>query len=64
MYAIRSYYVVFTPTVGEMYPEPDNRVFDFGNLDKVMEGIHRQGHFNGVAQVVSRLFDIISYNFV
>ncbi len=51
--------LVFTPTVGEMYPEPDNRVFDFGNLDKVMEGIHRQGHFNGVAQVVSRLFDII-----
>jgi pantoate--beta-alanine ligase len=50
---------VFIPSVAEIYPEPDNRIFDFGNLDKVMEGIHRPGHFNGVAQVVSRLFDII-----
>jgi len=50
---------VFTPSVEEMYPEPDTRTFDFGELDKVMEGVHRPGHFNGVAQVVSRLFDII-----
>ena len=42
-----------------MYPEPDTRVFDFGGLDKVMEGKHRPGHFNGVAQVVTRLFDIV-----
>lgn len=51
--------IVFAPTVEEIYPEPDNRQFDFGMLDKVMEGEHRPGHFNGVAQVVSRLFDII-----
>lgn len=51
--------VVFTPTVEEIYPEPDTRQFDFGMLDKVMEGEHRPGHFNGVAQVVSRLFDIV-----
>ncbi len=50
---------VFTPSVDEMYPEPDTRVFSFGNLDKVMEGEHRPGHFNGVAQVVSKLFDIV-----
>ena len=50
---------VFVPSVEEIYPEPDTRQFDFGNLDKVMEGVHRPGHFNGVAQVVSRLFDII-----
>jgi len=50
---------VFTPSVGEIYPESDTRVFDFGKLDKVMEGPHRPGHFNGVAQVVSKLFDII-----
>ena len=51
--------IVFAPSVGEMYPEPDTRVFDFGQLGNVMEGLHRPGHFNGVAQVVSRLFDII-----
>ena len=50
---------VFIPSVEEVYPEPDTRVFDFGQLDKVMEGLHRPGHFNGVAQVVSRFFDII-----
>jgi pantoate--beta-alanine ligase len=51
--------LVFAPSVEEIYPEPDTRVFDFGHLDKVMEGKHRPGHFNGVAQVVSVLFDII-----
>jgi len=51
-------YVLF-PTVGEIYPEPDTRVFDFGAVDKVMEGATRPGHFNGVAQVVSRLFAIV-----
>lgn len=50
---------VFTPSVEEIYPEQDTRRFDFGNLETVMEGVHRPGHFNGVAQVVSRLFDII-----
>lgn len=50
---------VFMPSVGEIYPEPDTRVFDFGQIDKVMEGATRPGHFNGVAQVVSRLFDIV-----
>ncbi|MDD2279426.1 MAG: pantoate--beta-alanine ligase [Bacteroidales bacterium] len=51
--------IVFAPTVEEVYPIPDNRVFDFGNLDKVMEGEHRPGHFNGVAQVVSKLFSMV-----
>lgn len=50
---------VFVPEVKEIYPVPDTRVFDFGNLERVMEGIHRPGHFNGVAQVVSRLFELI-----
>lgn len=50
---------VFAPLVEEIYPEPDTRQFDFGLLDKVMEGRFRPGHFNGVAQVVSRLFDIV-----
>jgi pantoate--beta-alanine ligase len=51
--------IVFIPETEEIYPEPDTRIFDFGNLDKVMEGLYRPGHFNGVAQVVSRLFDIV-----
>lgn len=51
-------YVLF-PSVEEIYPEPDTRCFDFGNIDKVMEGATRPGHFNGVAQVVSRLFAIV-----
>jgi len=51
--------VVFTPRVEEVYPEPDTRIFDFGTIDKAMEGEHRPGHFNGVAQVVSRLFDMV-----
>lgn len=51
--------IVFNPSESEVYPEPDTRIFDFGQIDKVMEGKFRPGHFNGVAQVVSRLFDIV-----
>ena len=50
---------VFMPSVEEVYPELDTRTFDFGMIDKVMEGATRPGHFNGVAQVVSRLFDLV-----
>lgn len=50
---------VFAPSVQEMYPEPDKRVFDFGSLEKVMEGAFRPGHFNGVALAVSKLFDYV-----
>lgn len=51
--------LVFAPEVEEVYPRPDTRHFDFGTLEQVMEGKYRPGHFNGVAQVVSRLFEII-----
>jgi pantoate--beta-alanine ligase len=52
-------HLVFVPEVKEMYPEPSTKVYDFGMLDKVMEGEFRPGHFNGVAVVVKRLFDIM-----
>ena len=52
--------IVFMPTVEDIYPEPDTRQFDFGLVDKVMEGATRPGHFNGVAQVVSRLFALVT----
>jgi len=51
---------LFLPTVEEIYPEKDSREFEFGLLDKVMEGKYRKGHFNGVAQVVSKLFEIVN----
>lgn len=52
--------IVFIPEVEEMYPEDDNRIFDFQGLDNVMEGKYRNGHFNGVAQIVSTLFEIVN----
>lgn len=47
---------LFMPPVAEMYPQPTVLRFDFGALERVMEGAHRPGHFNGVATVVSKLF--------
>lgn len=52
-------HVVFAPSVEEVYPEPDNRIFNFGVLETTMEGKHRPGHFNGVAQIVSKLFEMV-----
>lgn len=49
----------FAPSVEEMYPEPDTRQFSYAPLDTVMEGAFRPGHFNGVCQIVSKLFDAV-----
>lgn len=51
--------ILFAPRVEEIYPQEDKRIFDLGGLDKYGEGPRRPGHFNGVAQVVTRLFDIV-----
>ncbi|MBR5101690.1 MAG: pantoate--beta-alanine ligase, partial [Muribaculaceae bacterium] len=51
--------VAFMPTVEDIYPEPDTRVFDLGTVSQVMEGAMRPGHFNGVCQIVSKLFDFV-----
>lgn len=48
--------IVFAPTVQEVYPEPDTRTFSYPPTDTVMEGEFRPGHFNGVCQIVSKLF--------
>ena len=50
---------VFMPSVDEMYPEADTRVFNLGTVATVMEGAFRPGHFNGVAQIVSKLFEAV-----
>ena len=49
---------LFVPSVAEMYPQPTVLRFDFGALERVMEGAHRPGHFNGVATVVSKIFHL------
>jgi pantoate--beta-alanine ligase len=54
--------IVFNPSVKEMYPEPIKSKYNFGSLENVMEGKYRPGHFNGVAVVVKRLFDIVEPN--
>ena len=51
--------IVFAPSVEEVYPEPDTRHFSYPPTDSVMEGAFRPGHFNGVCQVVSKLFMMV-----
>jgi pantoate--beta-alanine ligase len=51
--------IIFHPSAEEMYPEKETKTFDFGLLDKVMEGQFRPGHFNGVAVVVEKLFSMV-----
>lgn len=50
----------FIPSVEEIYPHEDTRIFDLGPVAEVMEGAMRPGHFNGVAQIVSKLFAMTS----
>jgi pantoate--beta-alanine ligase len=54
--------VLFMPEVEEIYPEPANESYDLGQIDKILEGAHRPGHFNGVAQVLSRFFEVVKPN--
>ena len=54
--------VVFAPSVEEVYPEEDTRKFSYPPTDSVMEGAYRPGHFNGVCQIVSKLFSYVNPN--
>jgi pantoate--beta-alanine ligase len=54
--------IIFAPDEKEIYPEKDTREFELGGMDTLMEGKFRPGHFNGVAQVVTRLFEIVRPN--
>lgn len=54
--------IVFAPTIEEVYPEPDTRTFSYPPTDTVMEGAFRPGHFNGVCQIVSKLFMYVEPN--
>lgn len=51
--------IAFAPSVSEVYPEPDTRSFSYPPTDSVMEGAFRPGHFNGVCQIVSKLFSYV-----
>ena len=51
--------LLFMPNENEMYPQPDNRVFDLGYLENIMEGKYRTGHFQGVSKIVSKLLDVV-----
>ncbi len=51
--------IAFAPSVEEIYPEPDTRTFSYPPTDEVMEGGMRPGHFNGVCQIVSKLFMMV-----
>ena len=51
--------IIFMPNEHQMYPKEDTRKFNFGTIETVMEGKFRDGHFNGVAQIVSKLFDFV-----
>lgn len=51
--------IVFAPSADEIYPEPDTRRFSYPPVDTVMEGARRPGHFNGVCQIVSKLFYMV-----
>lgn len=54
--------ILYMPDVKDVYPENDTRKFDFGYLDTILDGAHRPGHFNGVGQVVSILFEGVKPN--
>jgi len=51
--------IVFAPSEKEIFPTIPEEKYDFGELDKILEGASRPGHFNGVATIVKRLFDYV-----
>jgi len=54
--------IVFAPSEMEVFPTAPVDKYDFGELDKIMEGVSRPGHFNGVATIVKRLFEFVQPN--
>ena len=53
-------HVLFIPGVNEMYSSDEKWNIELGNLDKILEGKIRPGHYQGVTQIVKKLFDTIN----
>ena len=53
---------IYAPSDNDLYKDIISKSFDFDDLDKILEGKYRPGHFNGVATIVEKLFNLFNPN--